>query len=145
MIWDTAALLDRVPHRIFWLFACGVLLASCGNIKQRLIFALVAIAGIFVWGGAEPIFLIGCIIALGLVEQVRLPTRIIPVVNAISAASLLVYLTHYWWIKIVLKVLPSTPPVILVCIGVLGGVVLQIFYNRLWKAVRNRVSLKPSN
>lgn len=142
VFWDTAALLDRVPYRIFWLFACGILLASCINIKQRLVFSLLTVAGSFIWGGAAPIFLIVCAMALGLFEQVRLPTRIVPTVNAVSAASLLVYLTHYWWIKAFTAVLPSTHPVILVVIGIAGGVVLQIFYNRLWKAVRDRVSLR---
>jgi len=139
MVWDTNALWNRVPTRMFWMFAGGILLGASKTTLQRLIFGVLVVAATFVVGDELPFFLVA-IVVLAVVRSVPLPAPAAKMIIAVAGASLLIYLTHFQWSDLLSHFWPNAPITLKVVAGLAGGVLLQYVYNYIWKIFRRRIA-----
>lgn len=82
----------------FWLFAVGAAVAHAGTRHRRLLtFALAAVGGatFFPDDPVRNLTILGGIAFLTFVPEVRVPTRWVPVIGVLAAASLSVYLIQF--------------------------------------------------
>lgn len=83
---------------VFWLFAVGLALAHARSARQRFWTLAVAAAGVIGYFPDDPArnatIMLG-ILALGLLQRVRIPRLLLPVVTLLAAASLHIYLIQF--------------------------------------------------
>lgn len=133
-IWDTLSLYHRVPQEMFWFFGGGMLLAAASNAGERLAFAAIVLAAIYMApiDVARPFFM-GAVLFLAIFDTVKPLAFAALVVNTIAGASLMIYLTQFLTGSIVHKLIPSSHAVSMVVAALLVGIVLQKIYIMLWK------------
>lgn len=139
VMWDTSELWNRVPTRMVWMFAGGILLSASKTPLQRLVFGLCLLAATFIVGDELPFFL-AAIVVLTVVHDVSMPAPVAKIITAVAGASLLIYLTHFQWSGLLSYAWPAAPIILKVVAGLAGGILLQYVYNRLWKIFRGRIA-----
>ncbi|WP_298460493.1 AMP-binding protein [uncultured Cellulomonas sp.] len=95
----------------FWLFAVGAAAAYADSRRRRLLTLAVAVVGgatFFADDPARNLAVLAGIAVLTLVPEVRVPTRWLPVITVLAAASLHIYLIQFQILAVIPGPLPAT-------------------------------------
>lgn len=132
-IWDTDPLFDRVPTSKIWLIGLGWCLAQSKGPRQRVATSLLALALLAIhWGlghMAQPLTLTAFAMIL-LIDRIKMPRMMGTAVALTAAASLFIYLTHFYVRSIVIRI-PGVPDSDWLAVG--AAVVMGIVFHRLWE------------
>ncbi len=85
------------PHRVFWCFALGWLIARSDTTRWRIVSSLATVAlvpGFFGEPVRDAVVIVG-LLGLIWIPSVRVPEVAVRALAPVAAASLYIYLTHY--------------------------------------------------
>lgn len=123
----------------FWAFAIGWAGAQATTIRQRLaVTAAIPVAALgFYDNDVRIAMIIGGLLALVWVRRVILPRFVIRVAGTISAASLLIYLTHW---EVYPRILDVADPLAAAVGSIAAGIVAWIVVENVTKALKSTIA-----
>ena len=138
---DLNHLFRRVPHLYAWILLCGAAVCFARTARDRALVTLAFLAGHFQFEGyyLKPSFFLFAGLVVIWLPYLSLPRVILPVVRNISAASLMIYLTHVQFGTLVRKTLDAGPAVA-VLVALTGGVLLWKAYLPVDGLIKDRLT-----
>lgn len=129
-----------MTHVVAWLFLLGWAIHEARTIPARLAATLVALGGTLTFFASTDrhVVVSAGLIALIWLPTVHLPGRMVPVVGAVAAASLGIYLTHWEIWPLAQQWLPFVPAW---AVTVAGGVLAWRLWTRVEQAAAQGVAI----
>lgn len=127
------------PHRVFWCFALGWLIARSDTTRWRIVSSLATVAlvpGFFGEPVRDAVVIVG-LLGLIWIPSVRVPEVAVRALAPVAAASLYIYLTHYQLYPHLLRL--GLSEVVVVAASILVGIAVW----RLADPVVNRLVERP--
>ena len=138
---NTNHLYRRLPHMLGWMFSCGVAAHYAHTIKRKMLTLAAFLLG---WLILSNVSIANCYVPLAVTLLVvfpyfKLPKKIIPAVRMVAAASLILYLTHFQFRRVI-EILRVDTPLTSTLVALLGGTVMYMLYRPFDEWLRKRIS-----
>lgn len=160
IIWDTKYLYNYVPHMYLWTVFFGMAMWHADTwIRKLLLMGLLLFCAVF---HHTPVFSIIAATGVLFIKRVPIPAVLAPIVAAIAASSLYIYITHdmlgallygkLWGANVTYEMLGALQfhsvhgirGVILTAVLVAAGVGIGMAYTKLYTGILRAVHRKPA-
>ncbi|MDJ0705374.1 MAG: AMP-binding protein [Leptolyngbyaceae cyanobacterium MO_188.B28] len=127
--WDTTYLFNRVPHMLFWLFACGIGAQTLKSLPAKWMLSAAFMMAVYLKYGIDTpykLLIYGGSLLIWL-PRVKIPTILRQPIYQLANASLFIYLSHFQFNSLSEKIF-GDQEWIAVVVALVGGVVTWKIY-----------------
>lgn len=128
---DTHHLFRRLPHLYAWIFFVGVAMSAARSANEKAIITAIFLLGTWQFGGfytIELTFFPLAVLTLIWLPSIQLPRSLASSTRMVAGASLIIYLSHFAFSEVSMRLFGSHPAVSWV-FAIVGGVLVWRLYN----------------
>lgn len=135
---NTDHLYRRLPHLMAWFFTCGIAAHYADTVLRKLLVAGLFLLGWLIFAGPGISFVVLAVPIMLAVPYIRLPQPVIPVIRMVAAASLLLYLSHFQFLRVT-EILGIASPLVSTVVAIIGGTLAYMLYRPIDDWLRKRL------